>query len=226
MWRGLGLLLSPGPGGAGGAPKAAGPGNLRPGGGGINPAPLSSWPWRSGSQKAGGHTDAVPRGQPWPRAVAGELKGPGSGPPHPEGRMCPRSFPVLGGLDQRPQGQDSGGCGSADRVGGVARAGLGNPRGRCPQHTRIPFQGKQVVTCPGHTHSKRQRWIQGPLLSKDGARAEPNHSTLCKTKTAGLIRPCVVPEPISRKEPTAALEKKCNEDKRNTTCRAQGNKQV
>lgn len=114
-------------------------------------------------------------------------------PPHPEGRMCPCSFPTLGGLDERPQGEDSGGRGSADRAGGVARAGSGNPRGRCPQHTRIPFSGKQAVTCPGHTRSKRQRWIQGPLLPKEGACAESNHSALCKTKTAGLIRPCLVP---------------------------------
>lgn len=114
-------------------------------------------------------------------------------PPHPEGRMCPCSFPALGGLDERPQGEDSGGRGSADRAGGVARAGSGNPRGRCPQRTRIPFSGKQAVTCPGHTHNKRQRWIQGPLLPKEGACAESNHSALCKTKTVGLIRPCLVP---------------------------------
>lgn len=203
---GLGLLLSPGPGGAGGATKAAGPGNLQPGGGGINPAPLSSWPWRSGSQKVGGHRCGSQR--PALAPSSGKRAGrPRQWTPSPRRQNVPPQLSRARGPGPQAAGRGLWRCGSVDRAGGVARAGLGNPRGRCPQHTRIPFQGKQVVTCPGHTHSKRQRWIQGPLLPKDGARAEPNRSTLCKTKTAGLIRPCVVPEPMSRKEPTCGFGK-------------------
>lgn len=62
---------------------------------------------RSGSRKAKGHTDTVPKGQPRSPSSRGRSGGPRQRRLHrggsPESRMCPCSFPALRHLDQRPQ---------------------------------------------------------------------------------------------------------------------------
>lgn len=74
-----GAVLSAGPGGASGATEAGAPGSLWPGGQGVNPGSTLLLTLEVRKPEGGGHSDVSPRGQPQPRAVAGELEGPGSG---------------------------------------------------------------------------------------------------------------------------------------------------
>ena len=128
-----------------GATEAGAPGSLRPGGRGINPGSTFLLTLEVRKPEGGGHADVGPRGQPRPRAVPGELEGPGSGAfgGVPRKAECAHSaFPCSGAWTRGHRERTLADGGSADSAGGVARAGSGNPHSHCPQCTRIPLQGK------------------------------------------------------------------------------------
>lgn len=177
-----GAVLPAGPGGASGATEAGAPGSLQPGGQGINPGSTLlltlevRQPEGGGIHRRGPQRPALAPGSG--RRAGGPGRGAFGGGCPQRAECAPSAFPCSGAWTRGHRERTLADGGSADSVGGVARAGSGNPHGYCPQCTRIPLQGNQAVTCPGPHTQQETALDSGPPPPQGWGprRIQPQHS--------------------------------------------------